>query len=112
MSELVTVTRAGAPTGGDDAQGNPIIGAPSMFPVNAIAVAPIEPQESAELFGADNDGGYRLFLPTGTGIESTDLVEVRGESGFQVWGDAGLVGWVSPFTGWAPGEVAVVRRSS
>ena len=110
--ETVTVTRPGAPTGGDDEQGNPIIGSPTTIPVEAIAVAPLEPQESAELFGPENTGGYRLFLPTGSGLESTDTVTVRGEAGFQVWGDAGLVGWVSPFTSWAPGEVAVVRRAS
>lgn len=110
--ETVTVTREGAPTGADDEQGNPIIGAPSVSTVDAIAVAPLEPQESAELFGPENEGGYRLFLPTGTGLRSTDRITVRGEPGFQVWGDAGLVGWVSPFTSWAPGEVAVVRRAS
>lgn len=110
--EAVTVSRPGSPTGAYDAQGNPVLGAGSTITVQAIAVAPLEPQESAELFGSDNKGGYRLFVPTGTGLRSTDLVTVRGESGFQVWGDAGLVRWVSPFTGWAPGEVAVVRRSS
>lgn len=110
--ETVTVTRPGAPTGSYDEQGNPVMGAASTIPVEAIAVAPLEPQESAELFGPENNGGYRLFLPTGTGLESTDLVEVRGESGFQVWGDAGLVSWRSPFTDWTPGDVAVVRRSS
>lgn len=64
------------------------------------------------MWGPENAGGFTLYLPHGTELESTDLVTIRGESGFQVQGDAGLVQWRSPFTGWEAGAVAIVRRAS
>jgi len=110
--ETVTVTRPGTQSGADDALGNPTRSAASTFEVDDVGVAPLTPQESAELWGPDNQGGYTLYLPQGTQLRSTDLVTVRGEAGFQVQGPADLVQWRSPFTGWAPGTVAVVRRAS
>lgn len=110
--ETITVARQGAATGTYDDLGNPVIGAGSTFTVDGVGVAPLTPEESAELWGPENRGGYRLFLPYGTVLEFTDLLQVRGESGFQVEGDAGLVQWRSPFTGWEAGAVAVVRRAS
>lgn len=110
--ESITVTRPGVPTGAYDELGNPILSDGSTFTVNNVAVAPLTPQESAELWGADNNGGYTLYMPFGTALESTDLVTVRQEPGFQVQGDASKVQWRSPFTGWEAGAVAIVRRAS
>lgn len=110
FGESITVTRPGAATGSPDALGNPVLAASSTFTVDGVAVAPITPQEAVELWGADNQGGYSLYLPFGTQLRSTDRVTVRGEAGFQVQGSADLVQWKSPFTGWEAGAVAVVRR--
>ena len=110
--ETVTVTRLGTPTTGKDLLGNPNLAAPSTFDVADVRIAPITPAEATELWGADNKGGYSLYMPYGTALVSTDVVEVRGESGFQVQGAADLVQWRSPFTGWEAGAVAVVRRGS
>lgn len=110
--ETITVSRPGAPTGAYDEIGNPILAPASTFTVEGVGVAPLTPQESAELWGPDNRGGYALYMPYGSELESTDLVTVRGETGFQVQGAADLVQWRSPFTGWEAGAVAVVRRSS
>lgn len=112
FGESISVTRSGAATGSFDELGNPVLAASSSFTVDGVAVAPLTPQEAADLWGPTNRGGYTLYLPFGVVLESTDTVTVRGESGFQVDGDAGLVQWKSPFTGWEAGAVAVVRRAS
>lgn len=93
-----------------DAQGNYVRADPSTETIVALGVAPMTPAESAETFGPSNEGGFVLYLPAGSAIRSEDLIEVRGESGFQVWG--GSADWVSPFTGWAPGEVVTVKRGA
>lgn len=110
--ETVTVIRLGAPGGSKDALGNPTLAAPSEFEVEDVGIAPVTPDEATELWGPDNKGGYTLLMPYGTELESSDVVTVRGESGFQVQGAADLVQWRNPFTGWEAGAVAVVRRSS
>ena len=111
--EQISVDRSGeTSTGMFDELGNPILSGGSTFTVDGVAVAPLTPQEAAELWGAKNRGGYSLYLPYGVELYSTDLVTVRGESGFQVQGDADLVQWRSPFTGWEAGAVAIVRRAS
>lgn len=110
--ETITVTREGAPTGAYDAAGNPVLSASVDSPITDVGVAPLTPQESIEIFGAMNIGGYTLYLPEDADLRSTDSITVRGEPGYQVQGDAGLVEWRSPFTGWNPGQVAIVRRAS
>lgn len=112
FGETITVTRPGAAGSTFDDLGNPIPAAATTFTISGVGVAPLTPQESVELWGPENNGGYTLYLPHGTELESTDLVAVRGESGFQVQGAADLVQWRSPFTGWEAGAVAIVRRAS
>jgi hypothetical protein len=109
--ETITVTRAGVDLDGFDEQGNPVRGVDVVFDVVAKAVAPLTPDESAALFGPENRGGYTLYLPLESGLQSPDLVSVRGEGGFQVWG--GTAQWAPKtlFTG-AQGDVVVVRRAS
>lgn len=112
FGETITVIRPGAPTGGYDDLGAPILAATSTSTVGDVGIAPLTPQESAELWGPENNGGYTLLLPYGTALRSTDTVTIRGEAGFQVQGAADLVQWRSPLTGWEAGAVAVVRRAS
>ena len=109
--ESVSVIREGAPTGAYDDLGNPILGT-STLTVDGVGVAPLTPQESAELWGENNRGGFTLYMPFGVELVSSDLVTVRGESGFQVQGAADLVQWKSPLSGWEAGAVAIVRRGS
>ena len=109
--ESVAVSRVGAATGAYDDLGNPVF-ASSTLTIEGVGVAPLTPKESAETFGDMNVGGFTLYLPVDADLRSTDLVTVRGQSGYQVHGDAGLVEWLSPFTGWNPGQVAIVRRAS
>jgi hypothetical protein len=110
--ETVTVTRLGAPASGHDDLGNPTLAASSEFDVDDVGIAPITPNEATEMWGPDNKGGYSLFMPYGTELVASDVVTVRGESGFQVQGAADLVQWRNPFTGWEAGAVAVVKRGS
>lgn len=110
--ETVTVTRIGAVTSGFDEAGDPHRAAPTTFNVTNVGVAPLTSEESMELFGDVAENGYTLYLPYGTELLASDRVTVRGVSGWQVDGDARTVDWRSPFTGWEPGTVAVVRRAS
>lgn len=112
FGETITVTRPGAAGSTFDDLGNPIPAAATTFTISGVGVAPLTPQESAELWGPENTGGFTLYLPYGTSLQSTDVVTIRGESGFQVQGDARLTQWRSPFTGWQAGSVAIVRRAS
>ena len=112
MTEIVTIHRPGIPTGADDAQGNPVLSAPTDISVSAIAVAPLAGSESATDAGSVSTNGFTLYLPFGTDIRSTDVVTVRGTGGWQVEADASQADWASPFTSWTPGTVAVVRRAS
>lgn len=112
MSETIVITRAGEPTGGYDEQGNPLLGASTDIPIAAIAVAPLQGDETAEQSGPLSINGYTLYLPFGKEILSTDFVSVRGVGGWQVQADASQADWASPFTDWTPGTVAVVRRAS
>lgn len=110
--ETITITRLGAVTSGYDDAGDPNRAAPSTFDVTDVGVAPITSDESAELFGDVAENGYTLYLPYGTELLATDRVTVRGVAGWQVVGDARTVDWRSPFSGWTPGTVAIVRRAS
>jgi hypothetical protein len=109
--ESITVTRQGAPTGASDDLGNPIHST-STFTVDGVGVSPLTAEESVELWGPENEGGFTLYLPYGTALQSTDLVSVRGFLGLQVQGDAAMNQWRSPYTGWEAGAVAIVRRAS
>lgn len=110
--ESITVTRPGAPTGGFDAAGNPVLTADTTVVVSDVAVAPEKASEPAEPWGSQAVNGYTLYMPFGTDIRADDLVTVRGVAGWQVQGDVRTVDWVNPFSGWQAGTVAVVRRSS
>lgn len=113
FGESITVTTPGDVVPGEfDVAGNPLVSAPTTRTVSDVGVAPLTPQESAELFGDMSIGGFTLYLPHGADLGAADTVTVRGTSGYQVEGDAGAVEWRSPFTGWNPGQVAVVRRAS
>lgn len=110
--ESITVVSLGATAGGFDENGNPVLAPDTSRVVEGVAVAPLSPKESLEAFGDMNVGGYTLYMPAGTGLSTDDRVTVRGEAGYQVQGDAGVVEWRNPFTGWVPGQVAVVRKAS
>ena len=112
FGETITVSRPGAATGAYDAQGNPIIGAPTTFTVADVGVAPAASDETSAEFGTVAANGYNLYLPYGSDVRATDSITVRGVSGWQVQGDASSVDWRSPYTGWEAGTVVMVRRGS
>lgn len=109
--ETITVTRPAAGTGYDEG-GNPVPGTPTTFTVDGVGVAPGKYDETQHVWGFSSENEYTLYLPYGTDLRATDTVTLRGVSGWQVEADARTVDWRSPFTGWEPGTVAVVRRAS
>lgn len=110
--ETITVTRLGEPTGVYDDLGDPVLGPPSTFTVEGVGVAPGTAGETPAEWGFTAENSFTLYLPYGTELLPTDVVTVRGISGWQVVGDAGVVDWRNPFTGLEAGTVAVVGRAS
>ncbi len=110
--ETITVTRLGAESSTLDGAGNPTRAASTTLTFTDVGIAPLTPQESTELFGTVDEGGFTLYLKPDQTLLSTDLVTVRGVSGYQVVGAADTVNWRSMFTGWNPGRVAIVKKSS
>lgn len=111
LGETITVTRPADGPGYDEG-GNPVPGTPTTFTVEGVGVAPGKFDEAAQTWGFSAENEFTLYLPFGTDLRATDTVTLRGTSGWQVVADARQVDWRSPFTGWEPGTVAVVRRAS
>lgn len=109
--ETITVIRPVVGVGYDEA-GDPIPGTPTTFTVDGVGVAPGKFDEVQQAWGFSAENEFTLYLPFGTDLRATDLVTLRGVSGYQVVADARTVDWRSPFTDWEPGTVAVVRRAS
>lgn len=111
--ETVTVTRAGAPTGGEDEQGNPIIGPDILFDIADVAIAPETSTETAENPGIRVVVGYTLYCPySAPALLPEDRLTVRGVEGWQVVGDTTALGWRSPFDGIGRGVVVTVKRAA
>lgn len=110
--ETITVTRLGAENGTLDEAGNPGRATSTTLTFDNVAIAPMTPQESAELFGNVDESGFTLYLGPDDVLLSTDVVSIRGVAGYQVFGGAAAVNWRSPFSGWNPGRVAIVKKAS
>lgn len=109
IGEQITVTRQGQPTGGEDSQGNPVIGAPEVITSDGWAVAPRASDESAEPFGQQVITGLTLYRRSHFAVLPTDQFTVRGELWY-VDGDAGE--WTNPYTTVKAGVVVNLRRQS
>lgn len=112
--EAITVTSKGTVLvpREDDEQGNPKIGPDTTRTIKRVAVAPKGSSESAEAFGQQVITGYTLYLPSGEVLLPTDRIEIRGETGWQVEGDAAAGQWTSPFSGRGKGVEVAVKRAS
>ena len=112
--ESITVTRPGGETNVLDEQGVPVRAASTTFVIDGVAVAPDSLDEQAELYGARSTNAYTLYRRQGLlGLQADDLVEIRGEAGWQVVADARVAEWRNPYQGSAlHGSVAEVRRAS
>ena len=111
--ETILVTRVGIPTGGDDAQGNPVFGADIVFSISDVAIAPTGSDETADSPGLFVVTGFDLYMPyAAPALVSSDRITIRGVEGWQVNGETTASGWRNPFSGSTPGIVVNVRRSS
>lgn len=88
VTEQIVVTVPGVPTGVDDAQGNPILGAPTVSTVTVKAFAPRESSESAELFGARVITGGTVYGFPGLAVPSDAILTIRGLE-YVIDGDVG-----------------------
>lgn len=109
--ETVVFTIPGTPTGADDAQGNPILGAATTMTINDVGVAPLSSDETQEAYGPRSVTGYMLMLPYGTAIPANAIATVRGVSGWQVQAGSADADWRDPFDGEEFGTVVTVRRA-
>lgn len=110
----ITVTVERDDPGGHDAYGDPVDSTPTSFTVDGCAVAP---RESSEVEDRGRHGvivGLTLYAPADAGLASTDVVVIAaGDPNAGRWEiDGEPAVWVSPFTGWAPGTVAALRRAT
>lgn len=109
--ETVIFTTPGAPTGSDDEQGNPILGAATTTSVEGVGVAPLASDEAQETYGPRSVTGYLLFLPYGTTIPANATATVRGVAGWQVQAGSSDTDWRSPWTGEQFGTTLTVRKA-
>ena len=94
---------------GEDDYGDPLPSTETRTPVDGVAVAPLKDSEDVNVDGARILDAFTLYLPAGTDLMATDLVEVRGKA-YKVDGVPAV--WSNPFDGAARGGVeAIVRRS-
>lgn len=112
IGELITVTVPGAPTGGTDDQGNPVLGDDVSTSLRIKAFAPQRSDETAGAPGITVVSSGTVYGFPGTVIPSDAVLTIRGER----WHVAGELGeFVSPYAGSHPDargvEVAVVRAS-
>lgn len=102
--ETITVIRPGTPT--QDPYGNDVPGTPTETDVPGCAVAP---RSSSEDLQARDQViiGLSVWLPTGTDVQATDQMRVRGVL-YDIDGEPGS--YSSPFTGsGGPVQVALTR---
>ena len=106
--EVITVTRLGVDTGVPDAQGNPVLGAPTSFGFTTLApVVPLMAEETAEAAGTQVIDGFRVYAPADLILEPTDVLTIRSEA-YQMEGKVGR--WNRSTTGLGRGTAFVVRR--
>lgn len=103
--ETVTILRAGAPS--SDRYGNTIPGGDVRLEIAGCAVAPRLQGDATEGGRQGVIVGTTVYFPPGTDVQSTDRLEVRGET-HTIDGDPGR--WVSPFTGTEAGVEVATRR--
>ena len=106
--ELITVTRLGVDTGVPDAQGNPVLGAPTSFDfTTAVPAVPLMAEETAEATGTHVVDGFRIYGPADLILLPTDVLTIRSEA-YQMEGKVGR--WNRSTTGLGRGTAFVVRR--
>lgn len=107
FGETVTIVRVSEGT--VDEWGDPVGGVEERFVVPGCAVAPLKQGENATADGAVLLDGFTVYMPVGTDVLASDLVEVRGGT-YHVDGVPGV--WVNPYSSGYPGGVEVVVRGS
>jgi hypothetical protein len=87
----------------------PGTGVETRTPVEGCAVAPLKDGEDQDVDGVRIVDGWSVYLPFGTDLVASDLVEVRGVD-YHVDGVPGV--WVNPYSPAHPRGVEVVVRRS
>jgi len=93
--------------GGEDDYGDPLPSEESRTTVEHCAVAPLKLDEDRDTDGARVLDGFTVYLPHGTDVLASDLLEVRGGV-YHVDGVPGV--WVNPYSVSHPRGVEVVLR--
>jgi len=110
IGETVTGYAPGTPTGTDDTQGNPVLGADVTFSFVTLApCAPIRAEETAEDYGAAIITGWKIFAAADLVLDPRSVLTIRGVGGWQVEGEVGR--WNRSSDGSGRGVEFAVRRS-
>lgn len=113
FGESILRHRPGAVTG-RDGNGNVTRSAATEATISMVAPAPGSLEEQAEPVGARSSDRWTLYCRSATPMDllKDDLVTFRGESGWQVVGDARVTVWRSPYSHVVHGSVAEIRRGA
>lgn len=104
--ETVSILTQGA-TGVDPATNNSLYGTTATTVVEGCAVSP---RTEEEITGNGRLGvvrGLNAYMPAGTVVTATDLVEINGVT-YRIDGDPAY--WKNPYTGRRPGVVLALTR--
>lgn len=107
FGEPVTVVRV--TSGEPDEWGDATDPVEERTVVEGCAVAPLKQGENATTDGAVLLDGFTVYMPYGTDVAASDLLEIRGLV-FSVDGVPGV--WVNPYSAAYPRGVEVVVRRS
>lgn len=107
--ETITITRPGEPSGGDDAQGNPVVGAPSTISSSGWFIAGNNGGgEDATAYGTSDVARITIYNQTAADVRASDQLTFRG----RVWKVVGIVeAWVSPWGSTLGGTAVTLERA-
>lgn len=107
--ESVTITTPGVPTGGDDEQGNPNVGAPTTVTSDDWFIAGNKGgAEEATDYGTEDVPRITIYNRTAVTISPAAQITFRG----RVWKVAGVVEpWVSPWGSDLGGTAVTLERA-
>jgi hypothetical protein len=107
--ESITITRPGAPTEVLDAQGNPVLAAPSTTTSEGWFVPGNNGgAEEASEYGTDDVARITIYNRTVVDVLATDQLTVRG----RIWKVVGIVEpWASPWGSGLGGTAVTLERA-
>lgn len=109
VMETVTITRPGAGTDDDDAQGNPVLEASTTLSSSGWFIAGNNGgAEEATGYGTDDVARITIYNPSVVDVRASDQITARG----RIWKVVGIVEpWASPWGSTLGGTAVTLERA-